>query len=239
MPAGKRGGNKMKTVKWNLKSGMEVEIQITVSANIYECEAHEDTSIAVLVGGKIKTGHARFVVAKDVLDNGSLTTIETAKQVIAVGAVAWDLETGLAVNIDNWNKIQSAIEAEKNDVENDEFKHVKALNDKMENPQIAGLDALDAENEKISVWHDKFNAAMERGDGVLPSKPEDHTAELNAKYPVAAAYRKARAYSNAANYGKSVAGKRAMFKILDGADYAAALNDMETEWTNYCDKNVD
>ena len=230
----------MKEVNWKLKSGMSVKVQITVFANIYnECEAHEDTLIAVMVGGKAKTGHARFIIAEDVLDNGSPMTVATAKQVIAAGAVAWDLETGLAISAENWDKIQSAIEAEKNDVESAEFKHVKTLNDKMENPQIAGLAALDAEDEKISAWHGKFNAAMERGDGVLPSKPEDHTAELSAKYPVAAAYRKARAYSSAANYGKSMAGKKAMLKILDGTDYTAVLNDMETEWSDYCTKNVD
>jgi hypothetical protein len=70
------------------------------------------------------------------------------------------------------------------------------------------------------------------------AKPDYDFDVMYAKYPRAAAYLKAEKFSYAANSAKSNAGKKALMKILDGKDYTTAIEEMEKEWTAYCEGHI-
>jgi len=64
-------------------------------------------------------------------------------------------------------------------------------------------------------------------------------AEAQALYPGAAAYAKAIAYHESANYRKVAAGKQAMDAIERGADPVEAVTAMERDWAEAASKMVD
>lgn len=99
-------------------------------------------------------------------------------------------------------------------------------------------DAIDAE---IHYAHE-FEAMMddEQNDGVRPPKlPVVKSSDIAALYPVAAAYIKAERYESASHYAKSSAGKKAKAIIAEGGDYKTAIENMEKEWSDYCNTIVD
>lgn len=111
----------------------------------------------------------------------------------------------------------------------------------------AKIDAIDGLTEIYTAINDElryrreFNAMMddEDNDGACPPKrPAVNVADLEAKYPRAAAYVKAEDYSLSSNHAKSSAGQKALEKIINGDDYATALNEMEDEWSAYCDAHM-
>lgn len=110
--------------------------------------------------------------------------------------------------------------------------------------RTAKINAIEGLNEiKVAIaeqerFHDAFNAAMERGDGRLPSRPESNIGEMKAKYPRAAAYLKAENYEYSANYAQASAGRKARERIINGEDYEQVLTDMEKEWSDYCNEHV-
>lgn len=103
---------------------------------------------------------------------------------------------------------------------------------------IEGLKEINAAIEEHERFHYKFNAAMERGDGLLPEIPESNIGELKAKYPRAAAYLKAESYKLSANYAKASAGRKALERIINGENYEQVLDDMEKEWSDYCNEHM-
>lgn len=111
----------------------------------------------------------------------------------------------------------------------------------------AKIDAIDGLAEIYAAINDEiryrreFNAMMddEGNDGARPPKrPAANVADLEAKYPCAAAYIKAEDYSLSGNHAKSSAGQKALEKIINGDDYAAVLDEMESEWSAYCDAHM-
>lgn len=107
---------------------------------------------------------------------------------------------------------------------------------------IPGLAEIESAQADLAAWHDEWDASFEGPDacgglGVRP-RPEYDFKALNQRYPRAAAYIKSRAYSRAAHHAKSSAGAAAVEKILDGEDYTAAINEMETAWKQYCDDHI-
>ena len=58
---------------------------------------------------------------------------------------------------------------------------------------------------------------------------------LQAKYPRAAAYLKAREWGCAAHYVKAKAGRDAEERIINGEDHATVIAEMEKSWDAYCD----
>lgn len=97
-----------------------------------------------------------------------------------------------------------------------------------------GLDKLEAAINEQMEYKAAFDKAWEDGNGRYPTKPEDHTAEIAKLYPIAAAYRKAESWSNAAHYCKATAGEAAKERIRNGEDYKLAIADMERKWSEYC-----
>lgn len=106
---------------------------------------------------------------------------------------------------------------------------------------IEGLKEIKTAIYDRQRYRREFNAMMddEFNDGACPPKPpKANVDELMAKYPRAAAYIKAENYSYAAHDVKSKAGKIALEKIINGEDYAAALADMEAEWSAYVNEHM-
>lgn len=111
----------------------------------------------------------------------------------------------------------------------------------------AKIDAIEGLKEIKSAIYDRqryrceFNAMMddEFNDGTrAPKLPTADVDALLAKYPRAAAYIKAESYSYAAHDVKSMSGAKALEKIINGEDYAAALADMEAEWSAYVNEHM-
>lgn len=100
-----------------------------------------------------------------------------------------------------------------------------------------GLDKLEAAINEQMEYKAAFDKAWEDGNGRYPTKPEDHTVEIAKLYPIAAAYRKAESWSNAAHYCKALAGEAAKERIRNGEDYKMAIADMEREWGEYCEQH--
>ena len=104
---------------------------------------------------------------------------------------------------------------------------------------IPGLSEIQAAKDDLERWHDEWERSFDDvgGLGVRP-KPKYDFAEMNAKYPRAAAYLKAESYSLAAHDVKASAGRKALEKIVNGEDYEEALKVMEDEWSAYCDAHA-
>lgn len=103
---------------------------------------------------------------------------------------------------------------------------------------IEGLKEIEAAKEAVLNWRQKFNKAMEDGDGILPCKPDVDLEALYAKFPRAAAYRKAEAGSLASHYTKASVYKEALERIINGEDYEKALADADTEWKEYLVEHI-
>lgn len=103
---------------------------------------------------------------------------------------------------------------------------------------IEGLKEIEAAEEAVLTYREAFAKAMERGDGILPSKPDIDLEALYAKYPRAAAYRTAEANSRAAHDVKATAYTKALERIINGEDYAKALVDADAEWKAHCDAHI-
>lgn len=61
---------------------------------------------------------------------------------------------------------------------------------------------------------------------------------LCARYPRAVAYLRAESWSFSESYARSRAGSRAMKAILRGEPYEAAIAEMESEWSSYCNEHM-
>lgn len=106
---------------------------------------------------------------------------------------------------------------------------------------IEGLDELEAARAAWSNYHQDFARRMnsESASSFAGKQPEADISALEARYPRAAAYIKARAWSLADHPIKSGSGKTAMYQIINGADYAAAITAMEKTFADYCEANND
>lgn len=106
---------------------------------------------------------------------------------------------------------------------------------------IEGLKEIKTAIYDRQRYRREFNAMMddEFNDGArAPKLPTADVDALLAKYPRAAAYIKAESYSYAAHDVKSMSGAKAIEKIINGEDYAAALADMEAEWSAYVNEHM-
>lgn len=107
---------------------------------------------------------------------------------------------------------------------------------------IEGLEEIRAAEIALEKYHAAFERMMEdeSNDGVNPpAKPRVDIAALIAKYPRAAAYRKAESWTYSGHYAKSAAGQRAMERIENGEDHVTVLAEMADEWSTYCANNCD
>lgn len=79
------------------------------------------------------------------------------------------------------------------------------------------------------IGFDTIAEAIEWGLGVRP-RPQYDMDALHKAYPRAAAYLEAESMANASHYAKAAAGQRALERIINGEDAAAALSDARAEW---------
>lgn len=98
---------------------------------------------------------------------------------------------------------------------------------------IVGLAELRTAINTQVAYDEAFNAAVHRGDGRYPARPDVDVAALQQQYPIAAAYLHAEAAAHSAHYAHCAAGRKAMERIEAGEDHEAVLADMEAEWSAY------
>lgn len=106
--------------------------------------------------------------------------------------------------------------------------------------KLNAIEGLKEMNTLANAW-DAYAVRRERAmdnGAQWPTAPKTEMSELAAKFPRAAAYRKANAWSMASNYIKAGCGRRATEQVLNGEDYAAALADMDREWSDYCEAHI-
>lgn len=104
---------------------------------------------------------------------------------------------------------------------------------------IDGLRELQAAIEAVRKYNGNFRKMMEDeyNDGIFPpEKPSVNLDDLRARYPRAAAYLRAESWTFASNSAKNSAGRKALNRIIEGEDYAAAIADMEKEFDQYLDE---
>lgn len=110
--------------------------------------------------------------------------------------------------------------------------------------KLNGIEGLQELRNAISTaegYAEAFSVAMQNEDqdgAFMPQKPKNNVAALRERYPRAAAYIKAESWSFASNDAKSSAGRKAKESILNGDDYTQALEQMEKEWTDYCNDHI-
>jgi hypothetical protein len=110
--------------------------------------------------------------------------------------------------------------------------------------RIEGLRELRRLENEWERCRRNFNRMMsdEYNDGACPDKGRSATAietdiaSAEEKYPRAVAYLKAESFAFASNSSKSSAGERALEAILADEDYSAAVETMETEWSQAAEK---
>ncbi|MDE5695799.1 MAG: hypothetical protein K2I96_00045 [Lachnospiraceae bacterium] len=103
---------------------------------------------------------------------------------------------------------------------------------------IDGLEEIQNAIEEQIKWRRAFETAMSRGDGILPSKPEDNISELKQKYPRAAAYLTAESESLKSNSELSAIGRRALEAIISGDPHEEVLRKMEEEQKEFTDRHI-
>lgn len=106
---------------------------------------------------------------------------------------------------------------------------------------IKGIDLIISAQNAEEHYSREFNRMMEDegNDGAFaPTKPMISVAEVEAKYPRAAAYLKAENWTMSSNLDKYCAGKDALERIINGEDYAKVIAEMEAEWSAAVKKHV-
>ena len=105
---------------------------------------------------------------------------------------------------------------------------------------IAGLRVLKEAIAKLENYYYLREKRFEdeRLSSLPIAKPNVDLDALKARYPRAAAYLKANAWSCASHYAKAAAGRRACERILAGEDYEVVLAEMEEEWSDYVNEHM-
>lgn len=103
---------------------------------------------------------------------------------------------------------------------------------------IPGIKEIRDAQDKIDDYHRRLDEAMEAGKGWVSAKPAVSVNALQAKYPRAADYLMAEAWSYAANDRKAALGREAMEAIIDGGDHEAIIADMDRRWGEYCNSRL-
>lgn len=117
--------------------------------------------------------------------------------------------------------------------------HLAAKEAKAQTLAAIGWPAYQAVQRRAANAAHAYERASEYGYPAAEAEADRKAyADLEAarvQYPQAALYARAENYSMASHDVKSGAGRRAMAAIEGGADPAAAVQEMENEWTTYCD----
>lgn len=110
--------------------------------------------------------------------------------------------------------------------------------------RVEGIEGVKEIRAAMTTWEkyrDKFNDAMERGDGILPNKPTVDVALTCRMYPRANAYLLAEDYVCSEHYIKSGIGTKTLEKIIyddhapeDRQYWANIIAAMKKEWEDYC-----
>jgi hypothetical protein len=109
--------------------------------------------------------------------------------------------------------------------------------------KIKAIEGLDELENAIGEWRSYDYEFSRRFDNeslssISPRRPKSDINEIKKQYPRAAAYLKARAFSDAHNYAKAAAGKKALERIINGEDYNKVIQEMEEEWSKAASEAV-
>ena len=102
-----------------------------------------------------------------------------------------------------------------------------------------GLNEIQEAQYAEDAYELDFIKAMEdEGSCVFPTPPEVKVEDLLKKYPRAAAYRKAQGFYSSSNVGQVQAGAKAISRLENGEDYKVVIDEMEEEWSKYCEAHI-
>lgn len=103
---------------------------------------------------------------------------------------------------------------------------------------IPGLAEIRAAVADVADWDEDFRRCMDTGRSYMRrSRPQYDFAALNAKYPQAAAYRKAEALSFKSNYELAAIGREALEMVIRG-EWQAALEYMDAERKAFTERHT-
>ena len=104
--------------------------------------------------------------------------------------------------------------------------------------QIEGLAEIEKARETLRDWQEALNKSFDDvgGLGVGP-KPEYDFEAAYKKYPRAAAYLKAKSYSDKSNHELASIGDKALREVIYG-DYEKAMGDMEGDLKAFSDRHA-
>lgn len=108
---------------------------------------------------------------------------------------------------------------------------------------IEGLRELEAAIGEAEHYRELFDASFEGEYAIggmvsVPMPDPKAIPRLMERYPRAAAYLKARAWSESYNLDKSGAGQTALERIIDGDDYKAAIADMDQAFSRAVEEHI-
>lgn len=105
---------------------------------------------------------------------------------------------------------------------------------------IAGIKELRAVREALHEWRRKFERAMERGDGILPSCAYTSADEkaLCEKYPGAVFALSVDARRHGANYELSAIAQKAYDALCDGQDWQAVKAVYEADDAEFVQRHI-
>jgi hypothetical protein len=82
------------------------------------------------------------------------------------------------------------------------------------------------------AYQDAMNEYMDSETPIpAPNAPEVTEETVKAQYPVGALYFEMHQWTNASNYSKVAAGKKAIERMVNGDDPQAAYDDAQKEWS--------
>lgn len=122
----------------------------------------------------------------------------------------------------------------------DRAKENLAKKKKLQENAIEGLQELRnaiSDNDRYFYQNQKYIANGLIGEA--PTEPSQDVNELRSRFPRANAYLLADSWSYSRNYKKMALGKQAKEKIRNGRNYNNVIKWMETEWSDYCNQNID
>lgn len=148
---------------------------------------------------------------------------------------------GMKPNAEEMKELKENKEAIIEHIKETERKKVEAAQERQRKiDNIEGLKELKQARMALEDYHYRYEKSFENEytSSKPPKRPDINIEELNAKYPRAAAYLKAEAYSNSSDVGKRSAGKKAKERIINGEDYKKVIADMEKEWEDYAKNRI-
>jgi len=175
---------------------------------------------------RVKTKTANEVTIEITAQGYGAATLHHATRgdIAIAGAQIWNGEITGAVVVDGKRMpLRAAIDATTE-------AGIRAAREAAHEAAVPGYRALTAAISAEGANYERTRAAIESGDGVLPSTSLVDVDSVRRGYPVAAACIRAESYADASNDQKAAAGRKAVNRILAGENYAQVIVEMNAQW---------